>query len=129
MKICVSAFSGSLESQIDPRFGRCQYFVFIDVETMNLEVMPNTGKEAVHGAGINAAQTVADTGAKVVLTGNIGPNAFQVLSSAGIKVATSVFGTVREAIEKYKRGELEEVKSPTSGGHFGAGRRRGRRSW
>ena len=127
MKICVSAVSGSLDSQIDPRFGRCQYFVLVDSETMTFEVIANASKGALHGAGIQAARIVSGRGVEVVLTGNIGPNAFQVLSSAGIKVMTGVVGTVREAIERYQRGELEEADSPTSGGHFGIGSRRGRR--
>ena len=127
MKVCVSAVSGSLDSQIDPRFGRCPYFVLVDSETMEFEVISNASKGALHGAGIQAAQIVSGRGAKVVLTGNIGPNAFQVLSSAGINVMTSVFGTVREAIERHQRGELKKTDSPTSGGHFGLGSRRGRR--
>lgn len=127
MKIGVSAVSGSLDSQIDPRFGRCQYFVLVDGETMTFEVIANASKGALHGAGIQAARIVSGRGVEVVLTGNIGPNAFQVLSSAGIKVMTSVVGTVREAIERYQRGELEEAGGPTGGGHFGMRSRRGRR--
>jgi len=127
MKICVSAVSGNLDAQIDPRFGRCQYFVIVDAEPMSFEALPNASQGAAHGAGIQAAQTVVGRGVQVVLTGNVGPNAFQALSSAGIKVVTGVFGTVREAVERYKRGELKETGAPTVGGHFGMGRGRGRR--
>lgn len=127
MKICVSAVSGSLDAQINPRFGRCQYFVIVDTETMSFEALPNASQGAAHGAGIQAAQTVVGKGVQVVLTGNVGPNAFQALSSAGIKIVTNVFGTVREAVERYKRGELKETGAPTVGGHFGMGRGRGRR--
>lgn len=127
MRICVSALSGSLDAQTDPRFGRCQYFVIVDSETMNFEAIPNASKGAFHGAGIQAAQTVADRSVQVVLTGNIGPNAFYALSAAGVRVVTGASGNVREAVERYKRGELKEISGPTVGGHFGMGRGRGRR--
>ncbi len=131
MKICVTAVAGSLDAQADPRFGRCLYFVIIDYETMKFEAIPNAALGAMHGAGIQAAQTVASRGVRVVITGNIGPNAFQALSVAGIKIVTGAFGTVREVVEKYKRGELKETNMPTVRGHFGMGmgKRRGRRRW
>jgi len=132
MKVCVSAVEGDLDAQIDPRFGRCAYFVIVDSETMKFEAVPNVGSGAMSGAGIQAAQTVASKGAKVLITGNVGPNAFQALSAAGIKVVTGAFGTVREVIETYKRGELRETGAPTVGGHFGMGSGRGRsqrRQW
>jgi predicted Fe-Mo cluster-binding NifX family protein len=127
MKICVSAVAGSLDAQMDPRFGRCPYFVIVNSETMSFEAIPNASQGAAHGAGIQAAQTVVGRGAQVVLTGNVGPNAFRALSSAGIKIVTGVFGTVREAVERYKQGEQKETGAPTVGGHFGMGQGRGRR--
>ncbi len=93
---------------------------------MKFEAIPNVAAGAMGGAGIQAAQTVASRGVKVLITGNVGPNAFQALSAAGIKIATGAFGTVREVIEKYKRGELKETSMPTVGGHFGMGMGRGR---
>lgn len=127
MKICVSAVSNSLDAQIDPRFGRCPYFVIVNTENMSFEALPNASQEAAHGAGIQAAQKVVGKGVQVVLTGNVGPNAFHALSSAGIKIVTDVFGTVRGAVERYKQGELKETGAPTVGGHFGMGQGRGRR--
>jgi predicted Fe-Mo cluster-binding NifX family protein len=126
MKICVSAVANSLDVQLDPRFGRCPYFVIVDDETMQFEAVPNIASGSMGGAGIQAAQTVAGKGVKVVITGNMGPNAFQALSASGIKIMTGVFGTVREVVEKYKRGELREAGVPTVGGHFGIGGGRGR---
>jgi predicted Fe-Mo cluster-binding NifX family protein len=126
MKICVSVVSNSLDSPIDPRFGRCPYFVIVDSETMQFEAIPNVASGATGGAGIQAAQTIASKGAKVLITGNVGPNAFEALSAAGIKIVTGASGTVREVVEKYKRGELGETDAPTVGGHFGMGRGRGR---
>ena len=121
MKVAVSAISGSLDAQIDPRFGRCQYFVIVETETMSLEVLPNPGQGASSGAGIQAGQTMAKQGVQAVLTGNVGPNAFQVLSQAGIRILTGVSGTVREAVERFKSGQLQETTAPTSPMHFGTG--------
>ena len=126
MKICVTAVGDRLDAKVDPRFGRCQYFVIVDSETMKFEVVPNAAAGIAGGAGIQAAQTVASKGAKVVITGNVGPNAFQALSVAGIKMVTGTFRTVREAVERYKRGELEEKNAPTIHKHFGGGRGHGR---
>ena len=128
-RICVTAASGNLDSQIDPRFGRCQYFLIVDSDTMAFEAVPNIASNAASGAGIQGAQVIASKGAKVLITGNVGPNAFQALSAAGIKVVTGAFGSVREAIKKYERGELNEVSSPTVRGHHGMGGGRGRGRW
>jgi|CryGeyStandDraft_6_1057127.scaffolds.fasta_scaffold69073_2 predicted Fe-Mo cluster-binding NifX family protein len=126
MKICVSAVANSLDAQLDPRFGRCPYFVIVDLESMQFEAIPNNASGAMGGAGIQAAQTIAGKGVTVLITGNVGPNAFQALSAAGIKIVTGAFGTVRESVEKFKRGELRETGAPTVGGHFGMGMGRGR---
>jgi len=132
LKIAVSATSESSDAQIDPRFGRCPYFVIVDSETMKFEAVPNVASGAMSGAGIQAAQMIASRGVKVVVTGNVGPNAFQVLSSAGIDIITGVFGTVREAVEKIKSGQLQKITAPTTsmgfgmGGGYGMGMGRGR---
>ena len=126
MKICVSAVANGLDAQLDPRFGRCPYFVIVDLESMQFEAIPNDASGAMGGAGIQAAQTIAGKGVTVLITGNVGPNAFQALSAAGIKIVTGAFGTVRESVEKFKRGELRETGAPTVGGHFGMGMGRGR---
>jgi predicted Fe-Mo cluster-binding NifX family protein len=126
MKICVSAAANSLDAQVDPRFGRCPYLVIVDSETMQFEAVTNMAAGVTGGAGIQAAQTIASKGVKVLITGNVGPNAFQALSATGIKIVTGAFGTVREVVEKYKRGELKETEAPTVRGHFGMGMGRGR---
>jgi predicted Fe-Mo cluster-binding NifX family protein len=126
MKICVSATANSLDAQVDPRFGRCQYFLIVDSETMQFEAVPNMASGAMGGAGIQAAQIIAGKGAKALITGNVGPNAFQALSAAGINIITGAYGTVREAVEKYKKGELKGISAPTVRGHFGMGAGRGR---
>lgn len=126
MKICVSASSDSLDAAVDSRFGRCPCFVVVDSETMDFNAVPNDSTNAAHGAGIQAAQTVVNMGVEVVITGNVGPNAFNVLYATGIKIVTGVSGSVREAVEKYKNSQLKEVRNPTVGGHFGMGKGLGR---
>ena len=127
MKICVSATANNLEAQLDPRFGRCLYLVIVDSETMQFEAIPNMAAGASAGAGIQAAQTIANKSVKLLITGNVGPKAFQALSAAGIEIATGAFGTVRETVEKYQRGELSKTGAPTVGGHFGMVNRGGGR--
>jgi len=127
MKICVTATANSLDAQIDPRFGRCSYLIIVDSETMQFEAIPNTAAGATGGAGIQAAQTIASKSVKLLITGNVGPKAFQALSATGIEIATGAFGTVRDSIEKFKRGELNKTGAPTVGGHFGMGGRGGGR--
>ena len=126
MKVAVSATEENLDAQIDPRFGRCQYFIIVDTESMEYEVMPNASAMATGGAGIQAAQSVAGMGVEAVITGNVGPNAYQTLSASGIKIITGASGIVKDAVEKYKKGELKETSFPTVGGHFGMGGGMGR---
>jgi len=126
MKICVTATAGDLNAQVDPRFGRCQHFVFVDSDTMAIEAMPNEAIAAPGGAGIQAAQTVVNKGVDVLISGNIGPNAFQVLSAAGVKVVTGAYGTVKEAVEMYKNGKLNETGVSTVAAHAGMGMGGGR---
>jgi predicted Fe-Mo cluster-binding NifX family protein len=125
MKICVSATAENLEAQLDPRFGRCLYLIVVDSGTMQFVAIPNMAAGATGGAGIQAAQTIADKGVKVVITGNVGPNAFRALSAAGIEIVTGASGTVREVVEKFKKGELGKTDAPTVGEHSGMGRARG----
>ncbi|MGD0645251.1 MAG: NifB/NifX family molybdenum-iron cluster-binding protein [Candidatus Bathyarchaeia archaeon] len=129
MKICISATANNLEAQVDPRFGRCVYLLIVDSETMQFEAIPNTASGATGGAGIQAAQTIANKGVKVVITGNVGPNAFEALSAAGIEIVTGVDRTVKEVVDKFKRGELQRTGIPSVGEHFGMGRGQGRRQW
>jgi predicted Fe-Mo cluster-binding NifX family protein len=126
MKIAVTSTGNSMESQVDPRFGRCTTFLIVDTETMQAEPIPNSSVSAAHGAGIGAAQKVASLGVNAVITGHVGPNAHTALSGARLDIYTTPDGTVREAVEKLKNGELVKVSSPTVGGHFGQGRGRGR---
>jgi predicted Fe-Mo cluster-binding NifX family protein len=126
MKIAIPASSDKLEANLDPRFGRCQYFLIVDSDSMDFNAIPNDSINAAHGAGIQAAQIIANMGVDVVITGNVGPNAFNVLFASGIKIVTGASGSIKDVIEKFKSGQLKEVKNPTVGGHFGMGRGSGR---
>ncbi len=83
MKVAVSASGADLEAAVDPRFGRCPYYVVVDTDTMEFEVIENSATGQASGAGIAAAQLVSQTGAQAVISGSIGPNAYQALSAGG----------------------------------------------
>ena len=119
MKVGISSTGENLDANVDQRFGRCKYFLIVDTESMEFEVLSNENAMASGGAGIQAAQTIAKTGAEVVVTGNVGPNAFQTLSAAGMKIFTGASGTIKESIEKYKKGELEETEAASVCSHSG----------
>ncbi len=119
--ICVSATANNLDAELDPRFGRCAYFIIVNPETMQFTAISNLSNGSMGGAGIQAAQTIVSHGAKTVITGNVGPNAFTALSAAGIAIITGASGTVRQVIEKYKKGEYKQTAAPTVGNHFGNG--------
>ena len=143
MKICITSNGPNLDSFVDPRFGRCLYFIFIDDKNLDkFEAVQNTGVNAMRGAGITAAQIVVDKKAEVVISGNFGPNAFGVLSASGVKILQAMPGIkIRDALEAFKQGQLTEMTQPFGGGFgpggggggmgrgggFGAGRGRGGR--
>jgi predicted Fe-Mo cluster-binding NifX family protein len=113
MKICITSEGTTLDSKIDPRFGRCRYFMIVDTDTMAFQAIENASMQASGGAGIQSGQSMASHQVKAVLTGNVGPNAFQTLQAAGIEIFTGVSGTVREAMEKYKEGAFKKTQAPT----------------
>ncbi len=123
MKIAISSFGKNLDAQIDPRFGRCQYFIFVEPETMEFEACENEGWMASGGAGVQAAQFIVQKGAKALITGNLGPNAASALSASGIKVYLVSGGTIKEVAEAYKSGTLKEASAATVPSHFGIGGR------
>jgi predicted Fe-Mo cluster-binding NifX family protein len=112
MIICITAAGTTLDSNIDPRFGRSPYFIFFDADTGNAEAIENPNSQFSGGAGIQSAQVMAQKGVKALLTGHIGPNAFDVLIPAGIDVYIGIKGTVKEAIESFKSGQLPKADSP-----------------
>lgn len=125
MKICITAVGSKLSSEVDPRFGRCQYFLIIDENGELLKAIPNKGGQAMRGAGITAAQIIADERVDIVITGNVGPNAYMVLEQAGTKIFPGAFNmTAKQAFEMYKEGKLKEIDSSQAKG-FGPGFGRG----
>jgi predicted Fe-Mo cluster-binding NifX family protein len=118
--IAVSANGTTLEDQVDQRFGRCKYFIIVDSDTLTFESIPNQGAMASGGAGIKAAQTVAAKGVKAVISGNIGPNAFDTLSAANIDTYVGASGEIKSYIQKFNRGELKKTESSNVGNHFGS---------
>ncbi|MHC1605664.1 MAG: NifB/NifX family molybdenum-iron cluster-binding protein [Candidatus Methanofastidiosia archaeon] len=127
MKIALSTMGDSIESTVEPRFGRCANFVIVDSETSQTNVIRNEAAFARGGAGIKAAEAVIKEGALVVITGNVGPNAFATLSAANINVITGASGIIKDVIEQYKNGKLSTTSSHTVNAHFGDSRSFGRR--
>lgn len=119
-KIAVACQGKTLDDQVDPRFGRAANFLIIDPETLEFEVMDNSSIDTVaQGAGIQSAQTMANAGVEVVLTGFVGPKAFQALNAANIKIGQGLEGvTVREAVTRYKAGHVEIASQPSREGHW-----------
>jgi len=117
MIVCITAAGESLDAACHPAFGRAPYLLFIDPETKSLDVFRNTAP--AHGAGIQAAQTVADHGATALITGNVGPNAFQALKAVGIAAYVGAAGTVADALAAYQNGSLRTADAPTNPGHSG----------
>ncbi len=119
MKIAISSTGPGLDAQVDPRFGRCRCFVVVDPETKEFEVLDNEAALLSGGAGIQAAQMVANAGVDVVITGSLGPNATNVLAAANLKVYLGAAGTVHEALQKYKDGRLQEASGLSVGAPSG----------
>jgi predicted Fe-Mo cluster-binding NifX family protein len=119
MKIAVSSTGPSLDAEAEPRFGRCPYFIIAETETKEFEAMDNASAMAAGGAGISAAQTIANKGVQAVLTGHCGPNAHQVLSAAGIQIITGVSGKVRDAIDAFRSGKFTASQQPNVPDHYG----------
>ena len=145
MKIAISTKGTDLEAQVDPQFGRCHYFIIVDPATEAFDVVDNKAAALSGGAGIQAAQTVVNTGANAVVTGSLGPNSTNALIAAGLKVYLGASGTVREALQQIDRGQLQDASKSAgdaqaggvAGGYapgvgrgirrgMGAGSRRGR---
>ena len=121
-KIAVTSTGPTLEDTVEPRFGRCAYFLIINPDSLDFEPIENPNIALGGGAGIQSAQLMATKGVSVVLTGNCGPNAFQTFGAAGIQVITGITGQVRKAVERFKAGELSTISGPSVQSHFGMGR-------
>jgi len=101
MKLAVSSYGKDLNSQIDPRFGRCAYFLIVNTDDMSFEAFENKGVALTSGAGIQAAQFIISKGVKALITGNCGPKAAQTLSMGGVELFDGQTGSAKNAIENY----------------------------
>ncbi|MDP8262510.1 MAG: NifB/NifX family molybdenum-iron cluster-binding protein [Candidatus Ancaeobacter aquaticus] len=122
MKICITAQGDNLDSNVDPRFGRCQNFIIVDTDTLDFIVHQNPYIDSTGGAGIQAAQFVVDKDIKSVLSGHIGPNAFQTLQAAGVLMYVSVAGTIREVVQSFNEGKYRPTAAPDVADKFGSGK-------
>ena len=121
MKVAISSSGPDLNSQVDPRFGRAPYILIVDSDTMEYEALENPNIVVARRAGIQTAQIIADKGAQAVLTGNSGPSVFNVLSATGIEVVMGVRGTVRSAVKRYLKGQLQPAEQSNIQPHCGFG--------
>lgn len=117
MRIAVPAEEKTIVGNVSQSFGRTYYFVVVDTETLEFEVIDNQAVSSQGGAGIKAAQAVVDSGAGAVVTFHCGQNAADVLKAADIKILKAVPGTVSEMVQKYKAGELAELSEIHPGYH------------
>jgi predicted Fe-Mo cluster-binding NifX family protein len=122
MRVCITSTGASLDSEMDPRFGRCQFFLFVDPQSLEMEALENPNIGASGGAGIQSAQLVANKGVEAIITGQVGPNAFTTLQAAGIKILVGASGKARDVLGKYKKGQLTSyAQGPTVKAHAGMG--------
>lgn len=119
MKICITSQGKDLNSEVDPRFGRCAYFIIVDTDTLEFEAIENSNAQTMGGAGIQAGKLIIEQDVKALLTGNVGPNAFQTLNAGGIEIITSVSGKVSAAVDQFKKGQLKTTNGPNVQSHFG----------
>ncbi len=119
MKIAVTAKGTTLDSEVDPRFGRASYILIVDTDSLETEVLDNSKNvNAFQGAGIQAASSVSDKGASVMMTGYCGPKAFMTLEAAGVKVVNDTVGTVRDAVNTFKQGQVQYASAPNKEAHW-----------
>jgi len=121
MKIAISSTGNNLESEADARFGRCSYFLIVEIEKNKIKdfkAIENVAKEEMRGAGITAAETVANENVEAVIGTNLGPRAFLVFEQLKIKVYHGS-GKIKKVITDFIDGKLQQLKSangPQNGG-------------
>ena len=121
MKVAVSSNGDNLDAQLDPRFGRCVFFLVVNSDDMSFEAFNNESAAQGGGAGIQAAQFLASQGVDAVITGNCGPNAVQTLAAAGVELFAGQAGIVKAVVEKFKKGNFRPTSAANVDSHFGMG--------
>ncbi|MGO0122446.1 NifB/NifX family molybdenum-iron cluster-binding protein [Desulfothermobacter acidiphilus] len=114
IKIAVSAKGNRPDSLVEPNFGEAEYYLIFDAETKGYQAFPHPAKGEPE-AGIKAVELLKEQGAKVIVTGNLGPNAFQAIAAAGMECRIGAGGTVQEAIDAYFQGKLSKGTYPGGG--------------
>ncbi len=119
MRVAITSRGNDMSSEVDPRFGRASYYIVVDTETGEYRTHDNTQNlNAAQGAGIQAARNIADLKVDAVITGNMGPKAFSALQGVNVKIYIGASGSVTEAIEQLKSGQLECTDKPNVRGHW-----------
>lgn len=119
MRVVVTAQGPTLDALADPRFGRAKYLILVDTDTGEHSAVDNeVNLNAAQGAGIQTGRKVVELEAQAVVTGNVGPKAFTTLNAGGVAIHTGASGTVREAIEDFKAGRLQQAQSANVEGHW-----------
>ena len=119
MKVAISAAGKDMNAQIDPRFGRCMCFIIVETDDMSYESFDNESIALSGGAGIQSASFIVSKGVKAVLTGNCGPKAMQTLDAGGVEIYLGQQGTVAEAVERFKTGQLNPAAEANVDEKFG----------
>jgi predicted Fe-Mo cluster-binding NifX family protein len=106
MKVCITSYGPTMDSKVQPVFGRCEYFIFVDTDKNEAVIKPNPFASVAKDAGVESAKLVIAEGVKTVLTGKVGTKAHQVLDTAGIKIIDVKGGAVRERYEAFRKGDF-----------------------
>ncbi|MFX1273688.1 MAG: NifB/NifX family molybdenum-iron cluster-binding protein [Promethearchaeota archaeon] len=121
-----SSGEGGLNESMNPRFGRCPSFTLVTIENGEIKEVrgvPNNAANSMGGAGIQAAQTIGNNGAEEVIVGFLGPNAAESLNAMNLKIyqAPNQQLTVKDVVDLYLEGSLQELDSANVGAHHGMG--------
>jgi len=121
MKIAISSTGNNLESEVDARFGRCSYFLIVEIENNKIKdfkAIENTGKDQMGGAGITAGEIVAKQKVDAIITVNLGPRAFSVFEQFKIKIYQGE-GKIKEVVQDFLNKKLKELTNATGPQHVG----------
>lgn len=119
MKLAITSEGESLQSSVDPRFGRAKFFVVMDTETRAVTAVSNAvNLNAAQGAGIQAGKKIVELGVEKLITGHVGPKAFATLQAGNVGIYTGATGSVADAVEQFKAGKLKAALSADVDGHW-----------
>lgn len=126
MKLCITAAGNTLSAPTDSAFGRAPWFMLVDTDSGAAEALANSSADAVQGAGIAAAQLMAEHKVEAVLTGRLGPKAQAALAAAGIAMHEGLGRcTVGEALAQFRAGQYSAAGAAVSAASAGQGPGRG----